>query len=1707
MKIKLSFIALIFGFCLNVCSGQMITGSGLVYGNEWINYSQRYCKIQVASDGIYRITADELISSGVPTSAIASSQYKMYHLGKEIPIYTNADTLRKADDYIEFFGRKNRSEVDVHLYRNPATELMNPKYSLFNDTSACFLTWSASSTGLRYADIANDLSNLPAKEEFFMFPLDTVFSEGFDKKFNQLVSGDELKSSQFVLAEGFASYYAQSDSILLNPQDFYANGISSRISVFTGWRNLSKIRGTTPPKHKTLISVNKNTYFRDSTFSGNEYGIKNLEFSVPAAEIKPVTSISVRSYGNSIDDHRIAYISLNYPRNFGFGYKNNFVFNLRASAQKVYIEIDKVPNGLNPVIYDRSNNLRIRGAVDGSLVKFALPPSASEREVVYCFENSAHRTQIRKNVTFTDYKQSRSDYLILSHNRFFGGNNNQNFVREYVDYRSSASGGNYNASAVDVEELYDQFAYGIDRHNIAIRNFSNYALKNWSPKFLFLIGRGITYDECRKPLNAAQWEAFTVPTYGYPGADNLLSATNESNEFGLATGRIPVVNPTEIKAFLKKIQTFERIQREAAQTIAERQWMKRIVNISGGDVNIQQIAERELEQMGRILELNKFGGKVFTFKKTSNAPVSVASSDELRNYLNSGSAMVNFFGHSATSNIDYAIDPAYKMENRDKYFFFASYGCYSGLAHGVGKSFGTTYVLEDGRGAIAYLSPGQYGTTTALPEFAQQFYFLLGGSYFGKTVGETLRETVRQLDQFGIYSRELINHMTFQGDPAMRLNTNPGPDYVIDPSSVSVEPKLLTTARGTFDLKFNMANIGCASYDTLTLRISRKYPDGRTRIVLIDSTLRNIRYESTINYTLPTEDDKNAGLNSFFITIDPKNKIRELPLPDAEDNNELFINGQQGFSTYIISSDLNLVYPQRYAIVNKPRVTLNATTSNAFAGTQNYLLEIDTTALFNSPLKKSTALVQKGGLISWQPEFDLTDSTVYYWRAAPDSITPLGYVWRSSSFVYLKNSEPGWNQSHFYQFRDNAYQYIELSDKRRFGYSATISTLGMQNFAYDYPVNPNLPGGIINSRLYKVENFAVPYQKGFYLTETNTGVVVIVVEPRNLEPWLNRYPGLYGSDHAQNQWEEFWFPYATNTPSNRAKLINFLENVVPANHYVAIMTIQQKKGYTSYFADQWAADSLSSVTNNKSIFQVLEKQGAKRVRELANGSVPYIFMYRKDDPTFQSREEKADSANQQYIALEIPMKSNWINGKVNSRLVGPAEQWSKVYWSSVEKETNDQSLLNIYGRDKSGKDSLLYKNIANPVIDIAGVDAKLFPNLRLEWFSGDTINRTSPQLEYWRVTHEGLPEAVLAPNLNFSFFSDTLEAGQLMKLNFAAKNISNHNMDSLLIMYRIRSDNNTTITSIKRAKPLISGDSIVGSFNFDTRSLSGNQELSIRINAGNDQPELDTSNNFGVLNFFVKKDREQPLIDVLVDGTRIINGDIVSTRPVISISVKDENKYLFLQDTTLFQVFIRYPGEAIARRIAFNDPMLKFFPGSSDNRNRAGIELNPVFDVDGDYQLLVKARDVSGNKSAEYQLKDIDVANPDFYNYKLTFKVITRQTITNVLNYPNPFTSSTHFVYTLTGDEAPFYFKLQIMTISGRVVRELSQTELGPLKIGTHKTEYAWNGTDQFGDPLAAGVYLYRVIAKKANGEDFELNTGQADSYFKNGIGKMVILR
>ena len=97
-------------------------------------------------------------------------------------------------------------------------------------------------------------------------------------------------------------------------------------------------------------------------------------------------------------------------------------------------------------------------------------------------------------------------------------------------------------------------------------------------------------------------------------------------------------------------------------------------------------------------------------------------------------------------------------------------------------------------------------------------------------------------------------------------------------------------------------------------------------------------------------------------------------------------------------------------------------------------------------------------------------------------------------------------------------------------------------------------------------------------------------------------------------------------------------------------------------------------------------------------------------------------------------------------------------------------------------------------------------------------------------------------------------------------------------------------------------------------------------------------------------------------------------------------------------------------------------------------------------------------------------------------------------------------MFKLSGVTVPQNLKIQIMTVTGRVVREITQAELGTLHIGNNLTDFAWDGTDQFGSPLANGLYLYRVVSK-LDGQTMDKYQSGADKWTENGLGKMYLVR
>ena len=135
-----------------------------------------------------------------------------------------------------------------------------------------------------------------------------------------------------------------------------------------------------------------------------------------------------------------------------------------------------------------------------------------------------------------------------------------------------------------------------------------------------------------------------------------------------------------------------------------------------------------------------------------------------------------------------------------------------------------------------------------------------------------------------------------------------------------------------------------------------------------------------------------------------------------------------------------------------------------------------------------------------------------------------------------------------------------------------------------------------------------------------------------------------------------------------------------------------------------------------------------------------------------------------------------------------------------------------------------------------------------------------------------------------------------------------------------------------------------------------------------------------------------------------------------------------------------------------------FYQADADSYQRGMVRFQlPVLEP-GPHNLKIKAWDVMNN-SSEYYL-DFIVGDDGELE------------ISHVLNYPNPFTTQTRFWFEHNKPGQSLQVQLQVMTITGRVIRSITQTLVPE---GNRVTEISWDGRDDFGNRPGRGVYLYKL--------------------------------
>lgn len=1671
--------------------GLMASVKAQPYGNEWIDYSKTYYKFKLGKTSLYRLPYSTLVNAGISPSFLTGTSFKLFRNGQEIPLYVTTNGLFGSGDYIEFYGERNDGKTDTPLYKTP-DEQGNPLKSLFSDTATFFLTIDPFSINARMQQQNNDISIVPEKEKycyytnyaygipstksFYSFrgmPVSSYFSDLYNSDFDK---GEGWYLGSFDV-NGFIGIYThiqsqQDQGARLFFRDLYnSEEVNATVSITTAHgEGIHTIRTNINSLFDTIET------FAGPILKKQVYQVKNRFLSGAGNN-----GMSLRELTANKGDYAL-YGSFEYPRTLSFENLPSANFSIKKNND-VYLEIKNLNlSSTTPVLYDLNNRQRYIGIVD-TVYKFYLNATALAKDNLFISAQDASSVPTISSISainFTNFANAgqQGDYLIVTNKKLKTSTIGVDYIEQYRQYRSSAQGGNFNAKTYFIDELNDQFAFGINQHPLAIRNFINYAYDKFTnkPQLLYIIGKGFEYTYNRN--GQSYIDRSLVQTYGEPASDVLLTARSGMLNFPqIGVGRLAVTKGDQIKDYLDKVREYEANLNDtsnASETPYNKLWMKNVLHLGGGkSIFEQQQFRAYLDNYKTIIEAPKFGGNVSGLFKNSTDPIQIAQNIFLDSLVNSGVSLITFFGHSATTTTDFNMEPAH-MDNRGKYHLMLTNGCFVGSVFADMNTLSEQFVITPNKAAIGYIAPVTYAVASDLNSYSTEFYNNYSNTLYNDRIGTILSQTAKNIILGGGYINPMVGEqMIYHGDPGLRVNTHYRPDYYIDESSIIFEPQNINAAADSFLIKVIVKNLGAAVNDLYVVNVDRVFPNGQIQSTRV--RIPSARYIDTVLLWIHSDRLNGPGLNTFRIKVDYENSIAEY----SELNNEVTV------TKLILADDIIPIYPYEFSMVNDPNFDLVFSTADAFANTKPYIFQIDTTELFNSPLLTQQKINAPGATIHWKPSIPLLQNKVYYWRGTLDTTASgIPANWKKSSFLYNTSLSTGWNQSHYFQYLRNTFSTLNLKEDRQFYYPNTVRSLQIKN-------------GIISDQLITA------YWDGYLIARNawqRRGFIFFVYDANTGQGWQtfqvgNTCRGPY-NDYNCNTTPVDVFEFITRGTTTtegkqeRQYAIDFLNNI-PCNAYVL--------GYSFYNAGytQWASDSTQPGDVN--LFKAFENLGVSKIRQQVENA-PFAFFLKKCDPSFPPVQIQKFQPN--IIDTTLTFSGTWTKGTMTSPLIGPSRGWKDfdMDWHAKESNTQDDARVNLYGYDTSGARVLLRDNLLKgSVTSLNNIDHKLYPYVQMQWLTKDDALGTAPQMDYWRLYYEKAPEAVVNPTIYFSKTRDTIASGENLNVTVAVENVSPVDMDSLLVRYIIKDASNNITIFYKRFGPLPAKQvrNITFDYNFPGFSFFGLNYITIEVNPNNDQPEQFHFNNFAETTVFVERDKINPLLDVTFDGRHITDGEYISASPEILFRLKDENKYLALNDTSCFLIYMYYPNNPTeAVQIAHSQANVTFIPATNLNNgksNEARLIYKPTL-ADGTYEIRAQGIDRSLNDAGKY-------------DYRIKFKVDSKPSITNVLNYPNPFSTSTQFVFTVTGAAVPDQLIIQIFSASGKVVKEITREELGNLHIGTNLTDYKWDGTDNFGDRLANGVYFYRVMTRNLDGTTTEVKQTSIDKYFKHGYGKLYIIR
>lgn len=208
-------------------------------------------------------------------------------------------------------------------------------------------------------------------------------------------------------------------------------------------------------------------------------------------------------------------------------------------------------------------------------------------------------------------------------------------------------------------------------------------------------------------------------------------------------------------------------------------------------------------------------------------------------------------------------------------------------------------------------------------------------------------------------------------------------------------------------------------------------------------------------------------------------------------------------------------------------------------------------------------------------------------------------------------------------------------------------------------------------------------------------------------------------------------------------------------------------------------------------------------------------------------------------------------------------------------------------------------------------------------------------------------------------------------------------------------------------------------------------------------------------------DAKGPEIKLFMNDENFIYGSITNSTPSI---------YAILFDSSGINTVGNGIGHDITAIVDGNPQQLfvlnDFYESDMDSYQQGRVRYRLDALDEGSHTLTFKAWDINNN-SSETTTEFIVASSAGL-------------ALERVLNYPNPFTTRTNFMFEHNKPCTGMAIQVQIFTITGKLVKTIDAYQVCE---GFRNTPLEWDGKDDFGDQLAKGVYIYRLRIRTAEGE------------------------